>query len=44
MSGDLDVLESLAKDAVGCSACFADGRVHRSFVDLAQPRYIGPGY
>lgn len=39
-----DELTDLAHSAVACHACFSDGRLHRSFVDLAQPRYIGPGY
>ena len=37
-------LEQLAKEAVICSACFGDGALHRTYVDLPQPRYIGPGY
>ncbi len=37
-------LEKLAKGVVFCSACFEDGKLHKSYVDLPQPRYIGPGY
>lgn len=38
------VLDALAKSAVACDKCF-DGRgLVRSFVDTAQPRYVGKGY
>ena len=30
--------------AMRCNACFDAGEVRRSFVDLPQPRYIGPKY
>ena len=41
---DKDRLSSMAQSAVACRACCGDGRLNRSFVDLAQPRYIGKGY
>lgn len=37
-------IESLAKQAVACSACFHRRLAERAFVDLAQPRWIGPDY
>jgi hypothetical protein len=37
-------LNELSRAAVDCDACFADRDVSRSFVDSAQPRYIGDRY
>lgn len=37
-------LSEIAIRAVRCNACFETGQLTRSYVDLAQPRYIGPGY
>jgi hypothetical protein len=34
-------IESLAKRAVACSACFHRRLAERAFVDVAQPRWIG---
>lgn len=38
------MFEALARRAVGCNACFVDGRLQRPLVDIAQPRWVGPGY
>ena len=40
----IGLLTALAHDAVSCSVCFDGGSLRRSFVDLPQPRYVGPGY
>ena len=37
-------LENIAFKAVHCRECFSDGKLRSSYVDIAQPRYIGPGY
>jgi hypothetical protein len=37
-------IESIAKQAVACSACFHRRLAERASVDLAQPRWIGPDY
>ena len=34
----------LAKDAISCSICFADGRVQRAGIDTSQPFTIGDEY
>lgn len=42
---DRQSLHELALQAVRCNACFLqDGALRRSFVDLPQPRYVGPDY
>ena len=43
-TGLSDTMRSLAQTAMRCNACFDDGKLLRSFVDLPQPRYIGPAY
>jgi hypothetical protein len=37
-------LNSLFRTAVGCSVCFQDGTLQRSFIDIAHPRLIGADY
>jgi hypothetical protein len=37
-------LNEIAIGAIRCNACFETGQLTRSYVDLPQPRYIGPGY
>ncbi len=37
-------LHEIAMGAIRCNACFETGHLTRSYVDLAQPRYLGPGY
>lgn len=37
-------LASIAAEAMTCNACFEAGTLTRSYVDLPQPRYVGPGY
>jgi hypothetical protein len=37
-------LEQLFRVAIRCSACFEDGHLRRSFIDVAQPRLIGKNY
>jgi len=37
-------LHKLASEATRCDACFGPGQLKRSFVDVPQPRYIGPKY
>ena len=41
---DDSTLVQLSEVAVKCEKCFEDGRVARSFVNRAQPRYIGKEY
>lgn len=40
----LKQLESLARTAVKCRACFDQGWVSAPLIDIAQPRWVGPGY
>ena len=44
MSDHLAILDELARSAVTCERCFQGKDLCRSFVDIPQPRYIGPGY
>jgi len=37
-------IENLNREATRCNRCFAGGTLTRPFVDIAQPRPIGPGY
>ncbi len=38
-------IDRLFREAVQCSACFeGHGEIQRSGIDIAQPRWIGPGY
>jgi len=37
-------IDDLFKSAVRCNDCFENGRLQRSSIDLAQPRWIGPRY
>jgi len=37
-------LNQIASSAIRCNACFENGQLTRPYVDLAQPRYIGPAY
>lgn len=37
-------LETMARRSVECGRCFECGKLKRSFVDLPQPRYVGPRY
>ncbi|MCX7144014.1 MAG: RseA family anti-sigma factor [Proteobacteria bacterium] len=37
-------MEGICRDAVRCNACFESGQLKRPYVNIAQPRYIGPGY
>ena len=41
---DHEGLHRRALEVMRCNACFEAGEVKRSFVDLPQPRYIGPRY
>ena len=41
---DSEGLGSVATTAMDCNACFNDGALRRSYVDLPQPRFVGPGY
>lgn len=43
-SVQLKQLESLARTAVKCRACFDQGLVSAPLIDIAQPRWVGPGY
>lgn len=42
----LERYKQMFRMAVGCEACFEDKRLglERAFVDVPQPRYIGPNY
>lgn len=40
-AGDLD---GLFRKAMRCNVCFDNGHITRSFIDIAQPRWIGSGY
>ena len=37
-------LEEIYRAAIGCNVCFVEGRLKRSFIDVAQPRYVGTRY
>ena len=37
-------LEQLARTATRCRDCFIDGRVTAPYIDVAQPRWVGPSY
>jgi len=37
-------LDDLFRKAMRCNACFESGHIARSFIDIAQPRWIGSGY
>jgi hypothetical protein len=37
-------LEQLARTATRCRECFIDGRVRAPYIDVAQPRWVGPQY
>jgi len=37
-------VSSLSLSAASCSECFSEGWVKRPFIDLAQPRWVGPKY
>ena len=39
-----NAFERTCAEAVGCNRCFPKMAVARASVDLAQPRYVGPGY
>lgn len=39
-----DNIEAIYKSVVACDTCFLTGAIKRSFVDIAQPRYVGKGY
>lgn len=37
-------VSSLSLSAASCSECFSEGWVKRPFIDVAQPRWVGPRY
>lgn len=37
-------IDGLFRAAANCNACFDTGGLRRSFIDVANPRRIGPGY
>ncbi|MCF8112014.1 MAG: hypothetical protein K9J85_11060 [Desulfobacteraceae bacterium] len=37
-------IEEIFRRAMKCRKCFSDGIAERAYVDVAQPRWIGPGY
>jgi uracil-DNA glycosylase len=42
--GNWDQLDSLVRQAVGCRECFERQKVPSSFITVAQPRWVPPGY
>jgi hypothetical protein len=40
----MDQVLSLARNAVSCSVCFADGRLQRAGIGRAQPFTVGSAY
>lgn len=40
----LETIEGIYRRATDCSDCFATGYLKRSFVDIAQPRFVGHRY
>lgn len=41
---DYQAFGEICSSAVNCNHCFAAGYVKRAYIDIAQPRYIGPNY
>jgi len=41
---DASKFEIICRETIACNHCFHSGYVRRSFVDIAQPRFIGTGY
>lgn len=41
---DYQAFNKLCSLAVKCNHCFAAGYVQRAYIDIAQPRYVGPNY
>lgn len=44
MTSLLSRIELLSRKAASCDICFKEGWVERSFIDLAQPRWVGSRY
>lgn len=44
LQGDPTTFEAICREAVACDHCFKRAFATRSFVDVAQPRYVGPRY
>ena len=42
--GVFTLIETICREATRCRACFDSNLVRPAFIDIAQPRYIGPGY
>ena len=40
----MQAIEDLYREATKCRQCFADGRLKAGAIDIAQPRWIAPGY
>lgn len=43
-SGVMTKIESICREATRCRSCFESNLVRSAFIDIAQPRYVGPGY